>query len=206
MAVPPVVAAVAQVQGQVRSSRQEIVDFGGINDPEVSKLRSSDRIRAQPNADASAMERAMLLAQRHGDPSTSGTKPKPSLLTLPNEVIITRASRLGVSLGESPSQVFESVNYIKEIEHAREVIFLKNNMDNLGNGDDQNMIIKRATNLSEDLVNEEGQEAEEEACLDHMDLFPKNMRGSHKNASKMGNGLSVRRRSARIEKLNKRTK
>ena len=71
------------------------MDFGGIQDLEASRLRSSDRLREQPNADASAMERAMLLAQRHGNPSTSGTKSKPLLLDLPNEVLIARASRLG---------------------------------------------------------------------------------------------------------------
>ena len=68
------------------------------------------------------------------------------------------------------------------------------------------MIIKEATNLSGDLVNEEGHDAEEEACLDRMDLFPKSTRGTRKNVSKNGNGLSVSRKSARIEKLNKRAK
>ena len=76
----------------------------------------------------------------------------------------------------------------------------------MDNEDESSLVIRRATNLSEDLVNEEGQDAEEDAYLDCMDLYTKSTRGTRKKCEYDGNGLSVTRRSARIEKLNKRAK
>ena len=46
-----------------RPSEAEIFAFGGIPDASLVGLRSSDRIRNQPNADSSIMERAMHRAQ-----------------------------------------------------------------------------------------------------------------------------------------------
>jgi hypothetical protein len=40
-------------------SVHDVVAFGGIASPSLSNIRASDKIRAQPNADASQMERAM---------------------------------------------------------------------------------------------------------------------------------------------------
>ena len=60
--ISPVLALSAR--GSARPSKEDIIAFGGIVDPAKTAVRSSDRIRSQPTADASAMERAMLLAQR----------------------------------------------------------------------------------------------------------------------------------------------
>ena len=48
--------------------QQRVIEFGGIVDVSVAGLRSSDRIRSQPNADVTIMERAMDLAHRR-DPN-----------------------------------------------------------------------------------------------------------------------------------------
>jgi hypothetical protein len=41
-----------------RYSREEVIKFGGISEQVAKSVRSSERIRAQPNADATQMERA----------------------------------------------------------------------------------------------------------------------------------------------------
>ncbi|KAK1613558.1 hypothetical protein QYE76_019075 [Lolium multiflorum] len=53
----------------IKPSMEEVISFGGISRGSDMGIRSSDRIRAQPNADATQMERAMDLAQRRDDPS-----------------------------------------------------------------------------------------------------------------------------------------
>jgi hypothetical protein len=66
--------------------------------------RSSERVRAQPNADATQLERAVSPTSKKNVlilPSTDPkSKSKLSLLSIPDEVIIERASKLGVSLGD----------------------------------------------------------------------------------------------------------
>ena len=79
----------------VRSpTRQEVIAYGGIADPAETGLRSSARLRAQPNGDASTMERATSLADRRDSmlDAGTGTKRKLSFVNLPNAVIISRAS------------------------------------------------------------------------------------------------------------------
>jgi hypothetical protein len=41
-----------------RYSKEEVIKFGGISENVAKGMRSSDRIRAQPNADATQIERA----------------------------------------------------------------------------------------------------------------------------------------------------
>ena len=55
--------------------RRKVVDFGGIPDGATLGVRTSGRIRAQPNADATQLERATALAQ-HRD-LTEGTNLNP---------------------------------------------------------------------------------------------------------------------------------
>ena len=56
---------------------------------EETGLRSSDRLKRKPNADAPQMEKAMSLAESRDLLWGSGTtsKPKLSFTSLPNEVI-----------------------------------------------------------------------------------------------------------------------
>ena len=78
------------------ASDYEIAAYGGIAEPTLQGVRSSSCIKAQPNADATQMERASSLVQRRYDNLNSGTKVnrKLSFLSMPNEEIVARASRL----------------------------------------------------------------------------------------------------------------
>lgn len=82
------------------------------------------------------MERAQQRAEARDDISGSGTNrvPLSSIASIPNEVVIVRASRLGVSLGVSPTEINSSVNLIKNIDLNRTITFLKKNEDELRRG------------------------------------------------------------------------
>jgi hypothetical protein len=56
-----------------KTTRQEVIDYGGIKEPSMMTPRSSERIRAQANADATQLERAVALAQKRDDAYISGT-------------------------------------------------------------------------------------------------------------------------------------
>jgi hypothetical protein len=45
-----------------KPTMSEVINFGGIQPSSAMGMRSSDRLRAQPNADATQMERAMMIA------------------------------------------------------------------------------------------------------------------------------------------------
>ncbi|XP_051214965.1 uncharacterized protein [Lolium perenne] len=50
----------------------EVIAYGGIKSQEAKGIRSSGRLRAQPNADATQLEKAMLLAQRRNESFAQG--------------------------------------------------------------------------------------------------------------------------------------
>nr|XP_051196422.1 uncharacterized protein LOC127309713 [Lolium perenne] len=50
----------------------EVIAFGGIKSQTAKGIRSSGRLRAQPNADATQLEKAMLLAQRRNESFAQG--------------------------------------------------------------------------------------------------------------------------------------
>jgi hypothetical protein len=78
----------------------KVVGFGGIAAHSLS-VRASDRIRAQPNADATQMERAMQNVNlRHDLPSPGNMTLKHSFASLTAEDILSRASSIGISLGK----------------------------------------------------------------------------------------------------------
>jgi hypothetical protein len=98
----------------------------------------------------------MHLAQQRDSPVFTGmaTPPKHSILNFPDHVIATRASRLGVSLGESPSLVDVSVKIIKETENDRYLTMLKTNASTIDN-DPQNLFVSKISGLCEDLTEED---------------------------------------------------
>jgi hypothetical protein len=82
----------------------EVADFGGIAAPSLS-VRATDMIRAQPNADATQMERAMQNVNlRHDFTSPGNGKSKPSIAFFSDEDILVKASRLGISLGKNKKE------------------------------------------------------------------------------------------------------
>jgi hypothetical protein len=140
-------------------SREEIISFGGINESAAVGLRSSGRLRAQPNADASQLERAMLIAQRRDDLQEQGTSlPRNlSLLAFSDEDIVEKASSLGVSMGSSKKSGISAAKLIKENELQRALTIL-NKSDTVVDKefvDSSNLLVSKASNLCEDLVDEE---------------------------------------------------
>jgi hypothetical protein len=147
-----------------RYSREEVIAFGGIPESAVLGVRTSERIKAQPNADATQLERAQSHAQARDDILYSGNK-IPSQFTIaaiPNDVVVARASKLGISLGMSPSNVSESIHKIKDIDLQRTLALLKKKDHAVNNESDfaATSILDEATRLSSDLLVEEQEGAE----------------------------------------------
>jgi hypothetical protein len=111
-----------------RYSQKEVIAYGGISEGGIFGVRTSERVRAQPNADETQLKRAQLIAQAKEDILYSGTiiPSKFTIASIPNDVIAARASKLGISLGDSPSNVTDSISKIKDIDLNRTLIMLKN--------------------------------------------------------------------------------
>ena len=73
------------------------------------------------------MERAQHKAQARDPSNFSGTKyiSKFSFDSIPNDIILERVSKLGVSLGRSPSQISKSIKGIKELDLNRTLTMVK---------------------------------------------------------------------------------
>jgi hypothetical protein len=136
----------------VQYSYEDIVAYGGIPENSTSGIRNSGRLQAQPNADQSQMERAMLLTQRHQTPGST-SDPKLSILEIPDNTIIHRASRLGVSLGKSPEHALVSVRNIKALEKQRDLVILdkKNSVEE---DNPHSLLVSKLSGLCEDLTEE----------------------------------------------------
>ena len=102
----------------------------------------------------------------------------------------------GVSLGISPEQIDTSVNTIKNVEETRAITFLNNSLSKLDENDSHSLVIRNASNLCDDLDNEEN-----EPQQDHMGLIIERTIGKRQRTKKKGTGLEIKRRSTRIEKL-----
>jgi hypothetical protein len=107
----------------------EVADFGGIAAPSLS-VRATDMIRAQPNADATQMERAMQnVNSRHDFPSPGNGKFKHSITSLSNEEIVSKASRLGISMGKNKGEALKAAESIEEVDVNRTLVILKKNVE-----------------------------------------------------------------------------
>ena len=95
-------------------------------------------------------------------------------------------------------QITNSISSLKNTEETRNLTFLKNILKKTVGNDVQSMVIRKAYNLSKDLDHEE-----EEESMDHLDPGTTIVKNTSKRGTKKGVGLSVQRRSARIEKLRK---
>jgi hypothetical protein len=142
-----------------RYSKKDVIAFGGISEEAVFGVRTSERIKAQPNADVTQLERAQQNAQARDDILYSGTNisSKFTIASIPNEVVVARASKLGISLGVSPSNVSTSINKIKDIDLQRTLIMLRNKSEVQSKEDDtfSSLVMDEANGLSSDLVDEE---------------------------------------------------
>jgi hypothetical protein len=128
-AATPVVSSAQRVcqeaPAALEPSLEEVIAFGGISG--VEAVRSSAHISSQPDADMSQMERAMRVAQLRNTPASPGTKqiPKFSILSFSDDEVVDRASRLGISMGNSVDEVLSSVWGIKNLEEARTLTIKK---------------------------------------------------------------------------------
>jgi hypothetical protein len=108
-------------------TKADIIAFGGVAEDTMAGLRSSDRLRAQPFADATQMERAMMIAQRRDDLLSQGTNLNKnfSLLSFSQEEIVQKASRIGVSLGGNEKSRLAAAKLIQDNEIQRSLVMLK---------------------------------------------------------------------------------
>jgi hypothetical protein len=114
-------------------SVKEVVAFGGIEDASARGIQSSERIRAQPNADLSQLERAQQQASARDPSHYSGTKISPhfTIDSFSDEVILSRANKLGVSLGNPNGRISESIKLLKETDVAHTLFMLKRNEEKI---------------------------------------------------------------------------
>ena len=118
---------------------------------EALGLRSSGRIRAQHNADATQMERAKARAERrHSLPGTN-LNARFSILSFSDKEIVDKASKLGVSLGSDVLTASNSVSLIKKSEKERSVFLLQHNLKNNYDEHPHSLILNKASCLTEDL-------------------------------------------------------
>jgi hypothetical protein len=150
-----------------RYSMEEVIKYGGISQAD-SLVRTSERIRGQANADDTQMDRAMHLTEAKNIGSSSGKSSnfKFFLNSIPHDRVISNAFKLGVSLGDSPSDVIKTIDSINRTDSKRTLIMLSKNLEeNLPEQsvNDQN-VLYQAEKLSYDLENEYTGDSDD--CLD----------------------------------------
>jgi hypothetical protein len=151
-----------------RYSKEEIIAYGGIPESAVMGVRTSARVQAQPNTDATQLERAQQQAQTRDDILYSGTKipSRFTIASIPNHEVVSRASKLGISLGLSPSNISASVNIIKDLDLQRTLVILKQKEYTASkeSNDSTSFVMNDVSRLSNDLVDEE-----QDTLKDHKD-------------------------------------
>jgi hypothetical protein len=184
-----------------RYSMEDVIKYGEISEHVAKGVRSSERIRDQPNADATQMEHTQEHAILRDFRNLKGTNLilQFTLASIPNEVVVARASKLGVSLGKSPSQIENSIASIKNLDLEPSLVMLKRkeeNADKLDEGS-SSFILNEASRLSEDL--------DESDCILGENIEAVSLRGTKMRAysrgikKKVADGLGVRR-SSRLKK------
>jgi hypothetical protein len=126
-------------------TREELLSFGGYSEASINGICSSDRVRAQPNADDSQMERAMRTI------STS----KLSISHISDDVIVSRARKLGFSLGKSANEIATTIKNLKYIEKQMELAILEHNKK-LSEHHPHNIFVSKVSGLCADLTEEDG--------------------------------------------------
>jgi hypothetical protein len=111
------------------------------------------------------MERAQQQVAAHDPSFYSGTKhlSKFTIASFSDDMIISRAAKLGVSLGNSSVQINESISCLKECDLSRTLTMLKRKEDETKESleDQSSFILQEVSKLSEDLVDENVQISEE---------------------------------------------
>ena len=137
-------------------AEEEMLAFGGMRETAV---RSSPRLAEQPNAELSQLHCAMDLTSRkvYGSPPGIPIHDKLSLRSLSASEIKSRSVRLGISLGSSNEQVESSILTILNLEQEREMIYLNNSLPPSKDKAESSLVLKRAINICEDLVDDDAE-------------------------------------------------
>jgi hypothetical protein len=133
-----------------------------------------------------------------------------SILKMSDNVIVNRASKLGVSLGNSSVAALSSVRDIKEVEHQRELVIL-NKKNSVEETNPQNLFVSKISCLCQDLTEEDLTE-DEMIVLDdgHTDQICHNFlkekaKGVAKRKTRVSKKVVVEkpivRRSLRVQKI-----
>jgi hypothetical protein len=138
-----------------KPSVEDVIASAGIPCPAANEVRISKRIGAQSDADLTQMERAMKKTQLRNSVNSGNHIPKFSILSIPDTEIKERANRMGISLGKSFDEVASSINGIKNREGERTLLIMQKNADEISNEGSASLIVSRASNLCEDLLDDE---------------------------------------------------
>jgi len=130
---PPNVSAVsvAVSAGGIHSTERDVADvvaFGGIPDPASVDRRASQRIQGQHDADDLQMGRAMRNAKLRDIEASTGMTVNTNFYVLhfSEDDIISKANRLGISLGSNDREVLSSVNALLDLEVDRTMEVMRN--------------------------------------------------------------------------------
>ena len=138
------------------------------------------------------------MAQRRHSIQGTNLNPVFSILSISDDQIVTRAAKLGVSLGISQIEKIESAKILKDSELNRITCqVLEKNVALSDLHDPQNLILNRAASLSEDLEEDELARNMEDQLDPIVPLEKIKKRRQRKDYS-----TSTRRRSVRIKKRN----
>jgi hypothetical protein len=152
-------------------SIEEVIAFGGIPKPN-SVVRSSARLGGQSNTDMPQMEKAMKMASLRDEASTSGqyTIPRHSIINISDSEIVSRADRLGISLGNTAGEIGKSVKGLKLVEEERILTFLekKNNEIEKVKEGLETLVMSKVSTLCEDLVDEDDTTLDLDDHLEHL--------------------------------------
>jgi hypothetical protein len=147
-------------------SLDDVIAFGGIPCAEESRMRSSTRIASQPNADMTQLEKAMLNSKlRNSLGSGMSQSPKYSILSISDDEILDKATRLGVSLGSSIQVAKNSIQCLKDKESERLLTILQKKSTSMDEGP-SSLVVTRVSNLCEDLIDDEDNTLGSEEVLD----------------------------------------
>jgi hypothetical protein len=177
---------------------KDVIAFGGIREEVASPIRSSQRVRMQPNGDATQLERATQLAKKCFHALTPGTKSNLSFSKFLDLEIAARATTLGVSLGSNMSEIEQSINSLKQTEEDHRITYLQNNLNESLGEEKECDILNTANQLCSDFelddrVTPMGDSSDPILSMPIKSLLKRNK----KKASNLG--VSVRR-STRIKK------
>jgi hypothetical protein len=137
-----------------RYTQEQVIAFGGIQEEKMRGVRSSGRLRAQPNFDVTQLERAMTLAEKRAAMlviGTSASKPN-SIIAFSENQIIDNALSLGVSLGKSHSECIKAARVIKDVELQRSLTMLKGSDQLVDKNENTScLVVSQASDLCDDL-------------------------------------------------------